>query len=71
MKKTLKKGFTLLEILFAIAVISIVIGLGINYFAGATETALVTDMKSDIRAAIAEQEAAKVLGTNTAVVTTP
>jgi len=60
MKKTLKKGFTLVEILFSIAVIAIIIGIGVQYMQGATEAALLADMKTDVRAAIIEQEAAKI-----------
>jgi prepilin-type N-terminal cleavage/methylation domain-containing protein len=58
----LKKGFTLVEILFALGVISIVIGLGIINFSGATEQAIIIDMKGDLRAVVAEEEAARILG---------
>ena len=59
-KQTNKKGFSLVEILFSLAVISLVIGYGISQMSGANEAALLADMKYDIRAAIVEQEAAKI-----------
>jgi len=60
MKNKAKKGFTLIEILFSIALIAIIVVIGIQYMQGATEAALLADMKTDVRSAISEQEAAKI-----------
>lgn len=54
MKKTLKKGFTLLELLFVMAVISIIIGIGISDMSESTNVAKNTVAKADVRNGISE-----------------
>lgn len=59
MKRTnVKKGFTLVEILFVLALISIVVGIGISQMSGATDAAQKTLAKSDVRAMILAQHIA-------------
>lgn len=56
MKKTLKKGFTLVELLFVMAVISIIIGIGISDMSQSTNVAKNTVAKADIRNGISEAQ---------------
>lgn len=51
-KNTMKKGFTLVELLFVMAIISILAGIGISQMSGSTEAANKVVLKSDIRSAI-------------------
>ncbi|KAB7889563.1 type IV pilin protein [Poseidonibacter ostreae] len=49
MKNTMKKGFTLVELLFVMAIISILAGIGISQMSGSTEAAYNTLMKGEVR----------------------
>ena len=59
-KNIMKKGFTLIEIMFSLGVLLLVVGLGISQMSGATEQAAVMDMKADMRTAIIEEEASRI-----------
>ena len=48
----MKKGFTLVELLFVMAIISILAGIGISQMSGSTDAAMKVAMKSDVRSAI-------------------
>lgn len=53
MKNTkMKKGFTLVELLFVMAIISILAGIGISQMSGSTDAALKVSAKSDLRTLI-------------------
>jgi len=56
MKQTIKKGFTLVELLFVMAIISILAGFAIANLNDSTEVAILTSMKSDARNAILAQQ---------------
>lgn len=45
----MKKGFTLTELLFVVAIVSILAGLGISKMSEITKNALITQAKSDVR----------------------
>ena len=57
MKNTMRKGFTLVELLFVMAVIAILAGFAIANLKGSTSAANVTAMKNDARNAIAAAQA--------------
>ena len=50
----MKKGFTLVELLFVMAVISILAGIGISQMSGSTDTAKNTAAKAELRNAFTE-----------------
>jgi len=52
MKQTIKKGFTLVELLFVMAIISILAGFAIANLNDSTRVAVITSMKNDARANI-------------------
>jgi prepilin-type N-terminal cleavage/methylation domain-containing protein len=54
MRKGMKKGFTLVELLFVMAVISILAGFGISQMSGSTDTALNTVAKGNIMSTTTE-----------------
>jgi len=56
MKSTLRKGFTLVELLFVMAIISILAGFAIANLKDSSRTATITSMKNDARNAIAVQQ---------------
>jgi len=56
MKQTIKKGFTLVELLFVMAIISILAGFAIANLNDSTRVATVNSMKSDLRGAIIAQQ---------------
>jgi len=56
MKSTIKKGFTLVELLFVMAIISILAGFAIANLNDSTKVATVNSMKSDARGAIIAQQ---------------
>jgi len=56
MKSTMKKGFTLVELLFVMAIISILAGFAIANLNDSTKVATVNSMKSDARGAIIAQQ---------------
>jgi len=56
MKQTIKKGFTLVELLFVMAIISILAGFAIANLNDSTEVAILNSMKSDLRGAINAQQ---------------
>ena len=56
MTKTLRKGFTLVELLFVMAIIAILAGFAISKLSPATKTAEINKMKNDARTAIAIQQ---------------
>jgi len=57
-KTNMKKGFTLIEILFSLAIISLVVGIGISQMSGATSAAKKVVAKADVRTAIMGQHIA-------------
>jgi len=57
-KTNMKKGFTLIEILFSLAIISLVVSIGISQMSGATTAAKKVVAKSDVRTAIMGQHIA-------------
>jgi prepilin-type N-terminal cleavage/methylation domain-containing protein len=56
MKNTKKKGFTLVELLFVMAIISILAGFAIANLKDSTKVATENSMKNDIKNAIAQQQ---------------
>jgi len=56
MKQLNKKGFTLVELLFVMAIISILAGFAIANLNDSTRVATVTSMKSDVKNAITQIE---------------
>jgi len=56
MKSTMKKGFTLVELLFVMAIISILAGFAIANLNDSTKVAVANSMKSDARGAIIAQQ---------------
>jgi len=55
-KTTLRKGFTLVELLFVMAIIAILAGFAIANLKDSSKTASINGMKNDARAAIAIQQ---------------
>lgn len=55
-KTTLRKGFTLVELLFVMAIIAILAGFAIANLKDSTKTASISAMKNDARTAIAIQQ---------------
>jgi len=58
LKTGMKKGFTLVELLFVMAIIAILAGFAIANLQDSTTTALTTSMKNDARNAIAAEQTA-------------
>ena len=56
MTKTLRKGFTLVELLFVMAIIAILAGFAIANLKDSSKTAAINGMKNDARNAIAIQQ---------------
>ena len=56
-KKGMRKGFTLVELLFVMAIIAILAGIAFANLSGSTKAAKVTALKSDARSAIAAEQA--------------
>ena len=56
MKQTLRKGFTLVELLFVMAIIAILAGFAIANLKDSSKTATVNSMKNDARNAIAVEQ---------------
>ena len=56
MKSTLRQGFTLVELLFVMAIIAILAGFAIANLKGSSKTATVNSMKNDARNAIAVEQ---------------
>ena len=54
--KTLRKGFTLVELLFVMAIIAILAGFAIANLKDSSKTATLNSMKNDARAAIAIEQ---------------
>lgn len=55
MKKMIKKGFTLVELLFVMAIIAILAGFAIANLKDSTRVATINSMKNDAKNAIAQQ----------------
>jgi len=58
LKTGMKKGFTLVELLFVMAIIAILAGFAIANLQDSTKTAITTSMKNDARNAIAAEQTA-------------
>jgi len=56
MKQTIKKGFTLVELLFVMAIISILAGFAIANLNDSTKVATLNSMKSDARNAMSAEQ---------------
>ena len=57
MKNTLRQGFTLVELLFVMAIIAILAGFAIANLGSSTHSATILSMKNDARNAISSEEA--------------